>query len=165
MRGQGKAKRVPLIELREHLSAFILQSIVHNDFRIGNVVLAPDAPGRVAAVLDWELATLGDPLFDLGYFLATIPVAGRPMTPTEELSTAMLEPGYPTREELAARYASRTGADLGRLDWYSALALWKLAALYEYGRRRAATGSGDEYYADPALVRSFLDAAGRACGL
>jgi aminoglycoside phosphotransferase (APT) family kinase protein len=140
-------------------------AIVHNDFRIGNVVLAPDRPGEIAAVLDWELATIGDPLFDLGYFLAGVPDPDTPMTPTEELGTAMLEEGYPTRKELADRYAERTGADLSALGWYTALALWKLAVLYEYGRRRAVAGVGDLYYADQALVQAFLDAAHREAGL
>lgn len=139
-------------------------SIVHNDYRLGNVVLAPSLPGRLAAVLDWELATLGDPLFDVGYFLASWPAPGEPLTPTEELGVAALEPGYPTRAELAARYAERTGRDLSTLDWYTTLALWKLAVLYEYGRRRAAEGVGDDYYADPLKVKSFLAAAQRAAG-
>jgi aminoglycoside phosphotransferase (APT) family kinase protein len=140
-------------------------AIVHNDYRIGNLVLAPDAPGRVLAILDWELATIGDPLFDLGYFLASIPEPDAPQTPTEELGRAMLEPGYPSRAELAERYAARSGLPLDNLPWFEALALWKLAVLYEYGRRRAADGVGDDYYADPALVQSFLDAAHRAAGL
>ncbi|MBK0870355.1 phosphotransferase family protein [Saccharopolyspora sp. HNM0986] len=140
-------------------------TVVHNDFRIGNVVLAPERPGRVAAVLDWELATIGDPLFDVGYFLASVPERGTPMTPTAEFGTAMCEDGYPSRQELADRYAARTGRDLSGLDWYTALALWKLAVLYEYGRRRAVQGTGDEYYADPGLVRSFLEAAHRTAGL
>lgn len=136
-------------------------TIVHNDYRLGNVIVAPESPGRVIAVLDWELATLGDPLFDVGYFLASWPVAGQPRTPTEDLGTAALEEGYPTRAELAARYAAATGRDLSNLDWYTALALWKLAVLYEYGRRRAEQGAGDQYYADAGLVKSFLDAAER----
>ncbi|WP_406691907.1 phosphotransferase family protein [Saccharopolyspora sp. ID03-671] len=136
-------------------------SIVHNDYRLGNVIIGPERPGRVLAVLDWELATIGDPLFDVGYFLASWPVEGRPLTPTEELGVAAFEDGYPTRAELAERYASATGRDLSGLDWYTALALWKLAVLYEYGRRRAVEGVGDEYYADAALVKSFLDAASR----
>jgi aminoglycoside phosphotransferase (APT) family kinase protein len=140
-------------------------AIVHNDYRIGNVVLAPDAPGRVLAILDWELATIGDPLFDLGYFLASVPEPGSPQTPTEELGRAMLEPGYPSRAALAERYAARSGLPLDNLPWFQALALWKLAVLYEYGRRRAGDGVGDDYYADPALVQSFLDAAHRAAGL
>ncbi|MGW0891175.1 phosphotransferase family protein [Saccharopolyspora sp. NPDC002578] len=140
-------------------------AIVHNDFRIGNVVLAPDGPGRVAAVLDWELATIGDPLFDVGYFLASVPEPGVPLTPTSEFGTAMCEDGYPSRQELADRYARRTGRDLSGLDWYTALALWKLAVLYEYGRRRAVRGVGDQYYADSGLVRSFLEAAHDTAGL
>jgi aminoglycoside phosphotransferase (APT) family kinase protein len=151
--------------LRRNVPAESGASIVHNDYRIGNVVLAPERPGRVLAILDWELATIGDPLFDLGYFLASIPEANTPLTPTEELGMAMLEPGYPSRAELATRYAERTGADLTNLPWYSALALWKLAVLYEYGRRRAADGVGDDYYENPELVRSFLDAAHRTAGI
>jgi aminoglycoside phosphotransferase (APT) family kinase protein len=144
-------------ELHDWLAAHVQPesgaTIVHNDFRIGNVVLAPDRPGRVAAVLDWELATVGDPLFDLGYFLASVPETSV-RTPTEELGTAMLEDGYLTRAELAERYARRTGRDLASLDWYSALSQWKLAALYEYQRRRGT----DSYYDDPALVASFVAA-------
>jgi aminoglycoside phosphotransferase (APT) family kinase protein len=138
-------------------------TVVHNDYRLGNVILGSD--GRVAAVLDWELATLGDPLFDVGYFLASWPVAGEPLTPTAELAVAVLDPGYPTRAELAERYASRTGRDLANLRWYTTLALWKLAVLYEYSHRRAVAGQGDPYYADPALVRSFLSAAYASAGL
>jgi aminoglycoside phosphotransferase (APT) family kinase protein len=140
-------------------------TIVHNDFRIGNVVLAAEAPGRVEAVLDWELATIGDPLIDVGYFLASVPEKDTPMTPTQQLGVAMLEEGYPSRKELADRYAERTGRDLSNLRWYTAFVLWKLAVLYEYGRRRAVRGIGDLYYADQGLVQSFLEAAHRTAGL
>jgi aminoglycoside phosphotransferase (APT) family kinase protein len=140
-------------------------SIVHNDYRLGNVILGAEPPARILAVLDWELATIGDPLLDVGYFLCSIPIAGQPMTPTQELSAALLEPGYPTREELAGRYAEATGASLDKISWYITMSLWKLAVLYEYGRRRAATGHGDDYYADTALVESFLAAAQRSAGL
>ncbi|MFC8178782.1 phosphotransferase family protein [Rhodococcus sp. NPDC057297] len=139
-------------------------TIIHCDYRIGNVMLASDAPGRIAAVLDWELATLGDPLIDVGYLLATIPVLGEPMNPTSELSAALLEEGYPTRDELTARYAHRTGRDVSNLDWYTTFALWKLAVLYEYSRRRVDHGIGDPYYADPDLVQRFLADARRASG-
>lgn len=140
-------------------------AIVHNDYRLGNVILGPDRPGRIAAVLDWELATIGDPLLDVGYFLASCPVRGEDLTPTAQFGTAMLEPGYAGRGELAERYAEQSGADLGNLDWYTAMAQWKLAVLYEYGRRRAVEGRGDQYYADPGHVRSFLRAAHQAAGL
>jgi aminoglycoside phosphotransferase (APT) family kinase protein len=124
-------------------------AIVHNDYRLGNVILAPDPPGRIAAVLDWELATIGDPLFDLGYFLASYPGPGEPLNPTGAMGTAVLEPGYPSRDELVQRYADATGRDLASLSWYTTLALWKLAAhrnagldpfgapLSDSGRRRS----------------------------
>lgn len=137
-------------------------SIIHCDFRLGNVVLAPERPGRVAAVLDWELATIGDPLLDLGYFLATVPEAGRPANPTAELGLAMCEQGYPTRSQLADRYATATGRDLSGLSWYTVFALWKLAVLYDYSGRRAASGLGDPYYNDPRLVPAFLREAEEA---
>lgn len=140
-------------------------AIIHNDFRIGNVILSLEQPGTIEAVLDWELATLGDPLFDLGYFLSSIPESATDLTPTEELGTAMLEEGYPSRAELAERYAIRTGANLSRLHWYTTLALWKLAILYEYGRRRAIQGIGDPYYQDQNMVQSFLKAAYRSAKL
>lgn len=140
-------------------------ALIHNDFRIGNVVVAQDAPGRIEAVLDWELATLGDPLFDLGYFLSSIPEPGQPHTPTEDLGVAMLEDGYPSRAELAQRYEQKTGRDLSTLPWYTAMALWKLAVLYEYSRRRVIEGVGDPYYADPALVAAFLEEAHRTAGI
>jgi aminoglycoside phosphotransferase (APT) family kinase protein len=136
-------------------------AIVHNDYRIGNVIVAPEQPARILAVLDWELATIGDPLFDLGYFLVSVPVPGEPLTPTGAMGTALLEDGFPSREDLAERYASRTGRDIAGLTWYVVLALWKLAVLYEYGRRRAV----DPYYADQRLVQSFLDAAHRTAGI
>jgi aminoglycoside phosphotransferase (APT) family kinase protein len=138
---------------------------VHNDYRIGNVVMSDRRPGEVGAVLDWELATVGDPLLDLGYFLASVPERGRRFNPAQEFGAAMLEDGYPGRDELAERYAARTGASLANLSWYTAMVLWKLAVLYEYGRRRAVRSVGDPYYRDPALVRAFLEDAHRAAGL
>ena len=108
--------------------------------------------GCVAAVLDWELATIGDPLADLGYLLTSYPAPGEPLVPTSAMGTAVLEPGYPERAELLGRYADRTGADVSGVNWYAALAMYKLAALYEYSRRRFEDGVGDPYYADPKLV-------------
>jgi aminoglycoside phosphotransferase (APT) family kinase protein len=131
-------------------------AILHSDYRLGNVMSAADAPGRVLAVLDWELATLGDPLLDVGYFLASYPQAGEPRTPTEDFGLALLEDGYPTRAQLAGRYARATGRDLSGLRWYMALAQYKLAALYEHSHRRVVAGAGDPYYADPDLVARFL---------
>jgi aminoglycoside phosphotransferase (APT) family kinase protein len=136
-------------------------SIVHNDYRIGNVMFAPEPPARMLAVLDWELATLGDPLLDVGYILASYPQEGEPRTPTQDFGLAALEPGWPSREALADRYAARTGRDLSDLSWYIAMSEWKIGVLYEYARRRGE----DVYYADPTLVERFLASAHRAAGL
>jgi aminoglycoside phosphotransferase (APT) family kinase protein len=135
-------------------------AIVHNDFRIGNMIVDIGA-GCVAAVLDWELATIGDPLADLGYLLTSYPLPGEPLVPTSAMGIALLEPGYPARAELIDRYAEHTGADVSGINWYATLAMYKLAALYEYSRRRFESGVGDPYYADPALVSSFLAAGER----
>nr|WP_309299017.1 phosphotransferase family protein [Mycobacterium kiyosense] len=146
--------------LQAHVPAESATSIVHNDFRIGNMIVDMKA-GCVAAVLDWELATIGDPLADLGYLLTSYPVPGEPLVPTSAMGTAVLEPGYPTRAQLLDRYADRTGADVSGVNWYATLAMYKLAALYEYSRRRFVEGIGDPYYADPGLVTSFLAAGER----
>jgi aminoglycoside phosphotransferase (APT) family kinase protein len=146
--------------LHAHLPAESGISVVHNDFRIGNMIVDISA-GRVSAVLDWELATIGDPLADLGYLLTSYPAPGEPLVPTSAMGTAALEPGYPARTELLDRYADRTGADVSGVNWYATLAMYKLAALYEYSRRRFESGVGDPYYADPGLVHSFLAAGER----
>lgn len=131
-------------------------AIVHNDYRLGNLMYARSVPARIAAVLDWELATIGDPLFDLGYFLSSIPISGEPLTPVSRMGTAALEDGFPSRAELLDRYCARTGSDATEINWYTALAQFKLAALYEYGRRRAVSAGGDAYFSDSEMVSSFL---------
>jgi aminoglycoside phosphotransferase (APT) family kinase protein len=146
--------------LHAHVPAESATSIVHNDYRIGNMIVDLRT-GCIAAVLDWELATIGDPLADLGYLLTSYPVQGEPLVPTSAMGTAVLEPGYPARALLLQRYADRTGADMSNVNWYATLAMYKLAALYEYSRRRFEKGVGDPYYADPALVTSFLAAGQR----
>lgn len=147
--------------LAERVPAESDARLVHLDHRLGNVIVAPDPPGRVAAVLDWELATIGDPLLDLAFTLWSVP-DGHVRTPTQAMCPAALEPGWPTRAALAARYASRSGRDLAGLDWYVVMALYKTAVLYEYSRRRTAAGvTKDAYYADPHHVPAFLREATR----
>lgn len=144
-----------LVEHAPHESG---AALVHNDYRLGNLLLAPEAP-RVAAVLDWELAAVGDPLVDLGYLIASWSGPGGPVTPVQALGAASSAPGFPDAAALADRYASATGADLTALTWYVVLAHWKLAVLYEYSRRRYERGDGDPYYAGTDKVAAFLAAA------
>ncbi len=132
-------------------------AIVHNDFRLGNVIWSIEAPPRLMAILDWELATIGDPLFDLGYVACCCPMPGEQLNPTQELSAAMLGEGFPTRDDMTARYAARTGRDVSRLPWYAAMAAWKLAVLYDYQHRLAR----DAYYADATQAPRFLASAER----
>lgn len=134
-------------------------TIVHGDYRLGNVMIAAEAPPRILAVLDWELATIGDPLRDLGYFLATYAVPGEPPHSLTAMSAATLADGYPSRQALARRYADHTGRDVSDVSWYMGMALWKLAVLFEYQSRRVSQGIGDRYYAQPGLVEELLTAA------
>ncbi|WP_026912391.1 phosphotransferase family protein [Patulibacter minatonensis] len=133
-------------------------TIVHGDYRIGNLMLRPQDDQPVAAILDWELATIGDPLADLGYLVATWAHPTAPEHPLTRLCRVTTEDGYPDPAALAARYAARTGRDVSALSWYAAFALWRLAILFEYSRRRYESGNGDPYYADPSMVREFVDA-------
>jgi aminoglycoside phosphotransferase (APT) family kinase protein len=150
---------VPLAEwLERNAPTEARAAIVHNDYRLGNLMYARRPPADLAAVLDWELATIGDPLFDLGYFLSSIPSRDEPLTPITAMATAALESGFPARDELLARYRTRTGTDPEAIHWYSALAQFKLAALYEYRRCRGNGADGDAYFANSGMVSSLLRA-------
>lgn len=99
--------------------------VVHGDYRLDNVVLDPADPGRVAAVLDWEMSTLGDPLADLGLLVVYWqPAAAASVTP----SVTWL-PGFPGRTAVVQRYAARTGRDVSALPWYVAFGYFKLAVV------------------------------------
>lgn len=106
-------------------------AIVHGDYRIGNMLVV--LGGRIAAVLDWELCTLGDPLADLGYLMnqwAGPDEAEGPMARGAALSPTAAG-GFPSRAEMLSRYAERTGRDVSRIDYYRAFQYWRLAAIVE----------------------------------
>ena len=84
-------------------------TIVHGDYRLGNTMLASDAPARLIAIFDWELATIGDPLADVGYLSVTWTEAADPEDNMFSLSPVTRAEGFPTRDELISRYAERTG--------------------------------------------------------
>ena len=121
----------PIDRVHEALSARIPEqgpaTIVHGDYRLDNMILAES--GEVAAVVDWELCTLGDPLADVGLLMVYWPEPG-----DETLALgqpANLAPGFPTRDELRARYEERSSRDLSQLDFFVALGYWKLAIILE----------------------------------
>ncbi len=129
--------------------------LVHGDFRLGNTITAPD--GRIAAVLDWEIATLGDPLADLGYVLATWPRPGdEHVAPTSATSMAA---GFPERAELVDAYAAATGADLSGIDYYIAWANWKTACIVQGVYRRYLDGQLSSEGVDVPGFRRTVEAA------
>jgi acyl-CoA dehydrogenase len=134
-------------------------TLVHGDFRLGNALALPE-PARISALLDWELATLGDPLADLGYLVATWSEPGSRGNALE-LSPVTRVPGFPTRAELVALYAERSGREIAELPWYMALALWKGAIFLEGNYRRLLAGSTDDpfYRGLDAAVPQLLEEA------
>ncbi|MEZ5077716.1 MAG: phosphotransferase family protein [Solirubrobacterales bacterium] len=120
-------------------------TLVHGDYRLGNVMFAPGEP-RLIAILDWEMATIGDPLADLGYMTAMWSEAGDPPNPVGDLSAVTRQPGFPTREELARRYVEGSGRSPEALAWYQVLALWKAAIFLEGSYRRFREGTTDDAY-------------------
>ncbi len=134
-------------------------SLVHNDYKLDNVMLAADDPGRVVAVFDWDMCTLGDPLADLG---ALLTYWTEPGDPPYLQATAMMplgEPGFLTRNELVARYAEKSGRAIGDIDFYHALGLFRLTVIvaqiyirYARGQTRDARFAAMEPMI-PALAR------------
>jgi aminoglycoside phosphotransferase (APT) family kinase protein len=112
--------------------------LIHGDYHLANVMIRPDGP-QVAAVIDWELATVGDPLVDLGQLLATWCEDGG----VASASTVLALPGFPSRAELVARYAAGSTRDLSSVGWYHALACYRLGVLLEGTHARSTAGQAD----------------------
>jgi aminoglycoside phosphotransferase (APT) family kinase protein len=155
----------PIDRVHAALSARIPEqgpaTIVHGDYRLDNMILSDR--GEVAAVVDWELCTLGDPLADVGLLMAYWPERGQGDNVVALGMPANLAPGFPTQAELAARYAERSGRDLSDLDFYVALGYWKLAIILEgvYARYVAGGyGEADEgVHAFARLVERLAEEA------
>ena len=137
-------------------------TIVHGDYRLGNTMFAPGTPARLVAIFDWELATIGDPLADIGYLLATYAEPGDPDSTVASLTTVTrTTPGFPTRDELVARYEERSGRSMTDVAWYTTLALWKSAIFLEGSYKRRLAGTTEDEFFD-LLKEGVPDVAERA---
>jgi aminoglycoside phosphotransferase (APT) family kinase protein len=147
----NKTREIPAVEsvgawLRAHLPESPAATIVHGDYRLGNVMLAPDSPARVVAIFDWEMSTIGDPLADLGYLATMWTDRHDPQGGLFELSRVTREEGFPLRGELIARYEEGSGRPLVDIRWYQTLALWKAIVFMEGNYKRAISGMTDDPY-------------------
>lgn len=143
---------VPVIdELAARLGAAVpaqqRATIVHGDYRLDNVVLDLDNPGRIRAVLDWELSTLGDPLTDLALLLLFWRQHGEPELSLIPGVTHL--PGFPTRADMLSRYAETAAVDLSDIDWYLAFAHFKFAVITQGVAARSRAGAmGGQNFGD-----------------
>jgi aminoglycoside phosphotransferase (APT) family kinase protein len=139
-----------LDEVGEWLTETMPQSppttLVHGDYRLGNVMLSRADEPRVSAILDWELATLGDPLADLGYLMAMWAEPGDGPNPMLDLSSVTRSPGFPDRAALGRHYAEVSGHSLDTIEWYQVLAVWKAAIFLEGSYKRYLAGTTDDEY-------------------
>jgi len=152
--------------LRAALPASPPPTIVHGDYRLGNMALDPHDPGRIVAIFDWEMATLGDPLADLGYTLIywtdpdDPPLAGGVGT----ASTFTTLPGFFTRADIIREYAQRSGRNVDTVEFYQVLALYKLAVISEgiYARYLQGKTLGEGF---AGMTRSSTGLAQRALAI
>ena len=142
---ESKTREIPAMEacralLAERMPEQVGATIVHGDYRLGNMLVGD---GRIRAVLDWELCTLGDPLADVGYLLNAWLQPGEVDTrPGDQAPTTV--GGFGTREALAERYARATGRDLSQIAYYRAFSHWRLAAIGEGVYKRYLVGAMGE---------------------
>ncbi len=141
--------------LRDHLPANSATSLLHNDWRLDNMAVAAEDPGECVAVFDWDMATRGDPLADLGTLMGSWFDPGE--APDDLGMMPTTAPGWLTRDEAVARYAARTGRDYDDFDWYLVFGAWKLAIILQQIYIRWLNGqTQDERFANLNLGASLL---------
>ena len=162
----NRTRQIPAVEtvgrwLTENMPESPPATIVHGDYRLGNTMFAPQAPAQLVAIFDWEMATIGDPLADLGYLCTLWTDRDDPPLGMFELTGVTREPGFLSRADLVARYEERSGRTMANIRWYQTLALWKSIVFMEGNYKRAVAGATD----DPFLKRfgdGVIELANRA---
>jgi len=149
----NKTRELPIVQdvadwLAAHKPEQSDSTVVHGDYRLGNVMFADEAPARLVAIFDWELATIGDPLADVGYLTATWsePDRGERKETMFDALTVTHSEGFPSRDELVTMYEERSGRSMSDLRWYQALALWKGAVFMEGNYKASLRGDNDDPY-------------------
>jgi aminoglycoside phosphotransferase (APT) family kinase protein len=143
-------------------------TLLHNDFKLDNVILDPKCPSHVTGVLDWEMSAIGDPLIDIGLLLCYWPEKKDPEARRSFVSPVTTEPGWMTRGEITERYVERTGRDLSAIAFYETFALFKVAVAIQQIYFRFVQGQTlderfrhfDSFVQSPA--RAALDLAQRS---
>jgi aminoglycoside phosphotransferase (APT) family kinase protein len=146
----NKTREVPEVEIvGKWLADNIPQSppatIVHGDYRLGNTMYAASAPAHLVAIFDWEMATIGDPLADIGYMM-THWIRPGDAVGRFNLQAVTSRDGFPDRPEMIERYEQRSGRSMQALDWYVTLAIWKSVVFMEGNYKRAVAGASDDPY-------------------
>lgn len=133
-------------------------SVLHNDYKIDNCQFDPDDPDRVKSIFDWDMATLGEPLVDLGTLLNYWPDPADTDEDRPLHVPGLEELGLPTRAEVVERYAARTGIDTSGIAWYEAFATWKTCVILEQLYQRYVRGESK----DPRMAERGTPVAGLA---
>lgn len=115
--------------LRDRIPESPPPTLIHNDWRLDNMAVSPDDPGTCAAVYDWDMATRGDPLADLGTLMATWYDPGEAPSSLNPMPTS--SPGWMRRADALERYATRSGRDLSNAEWYVVFGTWKLGVILQ----------------------------------
>ena len=147
--------------LQERLPDSPPATVVHNDYKLDNLMLDAADPGRVEAVLDWEMATAGDPLVDLGCVMCYWPEAGDPAVRREALSSITTLPGWFTRAQLVERYAQKTGRDVSGLGYYEVFGIFKIAVVLQqiYFRYKRGQTRDERFRNFDERVRGLVEVA------
>jgi aminoglycoside phosphotransferase (APT) family kinase protein len=117
--------------LADQMPASPAATLIHNDYKLDNIMLRPESPSCVEAVLDWEMATVGDPLADIGAALCYWAWAQAPQLDSSAPLALTMQPGWYTRDEFIQRYAQRTGRDLSHIAYYEVFGIFKLAVILQ----------------------------------
>jgi len=136
-------------------------TLLHNDFKLDNVMLDANDPAKVIAVLDWEMCALGDPLVDVGILLCYWSQGDDPLVRQEAARSVTASPGWMTRAELIERYAARTGRDVSAITYYETFALFKVAVVAQqiYFRYRNGQTQDERFAYFDRVVESLAEAA------